>query len=909
MPPLTRPANRSASLAVAWFSNRVADARLLWQLLRAVSLPEWRAHLWRQSAAWVAVALGVAMGLSVHLVNEAALQEFGSAVRAANGQPDASLRCEPACADDVFAALAQLPQVRSAHPVVAFSSYLPGRNGQRVAVQVLGVDGLTVAAVAPTLLPRAASGQERLALLGADSVFANPAALAQTGAQPGDTLHLQQGVGTTAWTLAGQVGAGGGPLLVVDIAAAQQRLGMQGQLSRIDVRLAPGATVAQVRTALGDQWPATGRWHAPEDEEQAATALSRAYRVNLTVLALVALFVGTFLVFSVMALSVAQRMPQFALLGVLGLPAAQRRAWVLAESGLTGVWGASVGVALGVALAQVALRWLSGDLGAGYFAGVSPQLHLSAPALLGFWALGVLAALAGGWLPGRQVEALAPAQALKGLGGVQATALHPAVSPGLLVLGVVLAQMPAVQGLPVAAYAAVACLLLGGVAGVPWVVAGLLRWAGEPTRATWLLALARARHERAAATVAVAGVVASLSLAVALTVMVSSFREGVTQWLDQVLPADLYARTATRSVASDGAYLPPGLAEQAAELPGVLRAEASRLRSLSWAPGQPPVTLVARPLADPARQLPLVGTVWQGPVPAGLPADVPQVYVSEAMVALYQAQPGTVLRLPLAQSGGAEGRSAQSSTQSSAQPSSQLPAQSSAQPSEQAPAPALVPVLVRGVWRDYARQFGTVVMDARDYVALTGDSRTNDLALWLAPGARVADVQAGLRTLVGEGGAGLMEFAVPAEIRAVTLRIFDRSFAVTHYLQVLAIAIGLFGIVASFSAQVLARRREFGLLAHLGFGRAQVRTLVAAEGAAWTAAGVVLGVALGLAVAAVLVYVVNPQSFHWSMALVVPWGRLLALCAAVLLAATLAAGLSARKAVSVQAVRAVKEDW
>jgi putative ABC transport system permease protein len=873
----------------------VADARLLWQLLCAISLPEWRAHLWRQSAAWVAVALGVAMGLSVHLVNEAALQEFGSAVRAANGQPDASLRCEPACADTVFAALAQLPQVRSAHPVVAFSSYLPGRNGQRVAVQVLGVDGLTVAAVAPTLLPRAASGQDRLALLGVDSVFANPAALAQTGAQPGDTLHLQQGVGTTAWTLAGQVGAGGGPLLVVDIAAAQQRLGMQGQLSRIDVRLVPGATADQVRSALGDQWPATGRWHAPEDEEQAATALSRAYRVNLTVLALVALFVGTFLVFSVMALSVAQRMPQFALLGVLGLPAAQRRAWVLAESGLTGVWGASVGVALGVALAQLALRWLSGDLGAGYFAGVSPQLRLSAPALLGFWALGVLAALAGGWLPARQVEALAPAQALKGLGGVQATAMHPAVSPGLLVLGVVLAQMPAVQGLPVAAYAAVACLLLGGVVGVPWVVAGLLRWAGEPTRATWLLALARARHERAAATVAVAGVVASLSLAVALTVMVSSFREGVTQWLDQVLPADLYARTATRSVASDGAYLPPGLAEQAAQLPGVLRAEASRLRSLSWAPGQPPVTLVARPLADPARQLPLVGTVWQGPVPAGLPADVPQVYVSEAMVALYQAQPGTVLHLPLplplppAPGSGAEGPSAQ--------------------PSPQAPAPVLVPVLVRGVWRDYARQFGTVVMDARDYVALTGDGRTNDLALWLAPGARVADVQTGLRNLVGEGGAGLMEFAVPAEIRAVTLRIFDRSFAVTHYLQVLAIAIGLFGIVASFSAQVLARRREFGLLAHLGFGRAQVRTLVAAEGAAWTAAGVVLGVALGLAVAAVLVYVVNPQSFHWSMALVVPWGRLLALCAAVMLAASLAAGLSARQAVSVQAVRAVKEDW
>jgi putative ABC transport system permease protein len=154
-----------------------------------------------------------------------------------------------------------------------------------------------------------------------------------------------------------------------------------------------------------------------------------------------------------------------------------------------------------------------------------------------------------------------------------------------------------------------------------------------------------------------------------------------------------------------------------------------------------------------------------------------------------------------------------------------------------------------------------------------------------------------------------MEFAVPADIRAQSLRIFDRSFAVTRYLQVLAIAIGLFGIAASFSAQVLARRREFGLLAHLGFTRRQVLVMVAAEGAAWTAAGALLGVLLGLAVAAVLVYVVNPQSFHWSMDLVVPWARLLGLCAAVLLAASVAAGLSARSAVSVQAVRAVKEDW
>ena len=846
---------------------------LVWVMLRQLTWPEWRAHAWRQSAAWVAVALGVALGLSVHLINEAALGEFGAAVRAANGQPDASLRCQPTCDDAVFDELVSLPQVQSAHPVVTFSSYLvlPVGDGnlRRVPVQVVGVDALGIAAVAPDLFPRVAEGQDRLALIAPDRVFANASALAQAGVAVGDELALQVGTGTKRWVLAGQVSAGGPPLLVLDIAAAQSQLGLAGRLTRVDLRLQPGATPAQVQAALGAAWPAGARWHAAGEDEQALSAMSRAYRVNLTVLALVALFVGAFLVFSVMALSVAQRLPQLALLGVLGLSAAERRRWVLAEAAATGAFGASVGVALGLGLALLALRWLSGDLGGGFFPGVAPQLVWSWPAVLGFWALGVLAALAGGWLPAVQVQAMAPAQALKGLGGTQVAPLPAWVAPLLLATGVGLALLPPVWGLPLAAYAGVGCLLLGGVVAVPWAVDGLLRAlarSGPPRHAAGLLALERARHERHAAIVAVAGVVASLSLAVALTVMVSSFREGVTGWLDQVLPADLYARTATRSVASDGAHLPTGFATQAERLPGVARAEASRLRSLVLVPGTPAVTLVARPLPQPEKQLPLLAPPWVGPTPQ---PGMPSVYVSEAMVALHGAQPGHTLALPLDQA-------------------------------------APTPVLVRGVWRDYARQFGTVVMHDADYRAVTADTLTNDLALWLAPGARVDIVQAALRELAG---GPWLEFAVPADIRAQSLRIFDRSFAVTRYLQVLAIGIGLFGIAASFSAQVLARRREFGLLAHLGFTRRQVVTTVAAEGVAWTAGGALLGLALGLAVAAVLVFVVNPQSFHWTMPLVVPWDKLAALVAGVVMAGGLAAGISARAAASVQAVRAVKEDW
>jgi putative ABC transport system permease protein len=390
----------------------------------------------------------------------------------------------------------------------------------------------------------------------------------------------------------------------------------------------------------------------------------------------------------------------------------------------------------------------------------------------------------------------------------------------------------------------------------------LAKWPA-PQSPLVLLAVARARFQRRTATAAVAGVVASLALSVALTVMVASFREGVSRWLDAVLPADLYARTASSSAASEQAWFDGAVAARAAALPGVVRAEASRSRALQLAPGRPAVVLVARPLADPAAALPLLGAP-QPPRPGET-----GVWVSEAMVSLYGARPGTVLALPLGDT--------------------------------------VVQTRVLGVWRDYARQFGTVAMDAAEYRRLTGDERLNDLALWLAPGAAVAGVQAGLRALVPD--PSMLEFAATPELRALSLRIFDRSFAVTYYLQAVAIAIGLVGIAASLSAQVLARRKEFGLLAHLGLTRRQVVGIVAGEGAAWLLAGTAVGLLLGLAVSLVLVFVVNPQSFHWTMDLVLPWARLAALAAAVLVAGTLTAAWSARRAAGRQAVLAVKEDW
>jgi putative ABC transport system permease protein len=860
------------------------------RLLKTFSWQELRYHPWRNAAAVLAVMLGVALAFSVQLINASALSEFSQAVRSASGQPDLELRAVQSSFDEViFERVASHHQVDLASPVLELGSYAVTAAGERKALRIVGLDALAAAPLAPALMPVPTSdvaGANRFSLFAPGTVFLNAAARQSLPESSQTAFRLQSGLQLREVKVAGSVSAGGAALAVMDIAAAQDLFGKAGQLTRIDVRLKPGADPASFIASL--QLPPHITAAAPGDAAQRVSQLSRAYRVNLTVLALVALFTGAFLVFSVLSLSVAKRAQQFALLGVLGLTGRERLQLVLTESLLLGLLGSALGIALGSALAALALRVLGGDLGGGYFAGVAPALQWNGWAALIYGALGVVAAGVGGWWPARAAQKLPPAQTLKGLGLAGSTGTARWISIVLIAAGALLAWAPPIFGIPLAAYVSVGLLLVGGITALPWLIAllydRLSPWVAH--RLLPLLAVERARRVRESAAVAVSGVVASLSLAVALTVMVASFRDSMTHWLDVVLPADLYVRTALGSPASDTAYFPPEFVQALARLPGVARVSGLRSTQLLLDAGKPAVTLIARPLVDPASTLPLVGSPL--PVPPGHVG----IYVSEAMVDLYGARPGSVFT-----------------------PLSKL-FSASAQSGREHAAPYLIAnsapsFYVAGVWRDYARQFGAIAMDQRDFQRLTGDARVNDVALWLNGAVSDTAVQQAIRQLAEQqsGAGALVEIASVSQLRATSLRIFDRSFAVTYWLQAVAIAIGLFGVAASFSAQVLARRKEFGLLAHLGLTRRQILTVVAGEGAAWTGMGALAGLALGLAVSAVLVHVVNPQSFHWTMDWVVPWVRLLALCTAVVVAGTLTAWLAGRAAAGKDAVLAVKEDW
>ena len=839
-----------------------------------------RSQPWRALVQVAAIAAGVALGFAVNLINASALAEFSAAERSLSGAADVSVVGPPEGFEETwYQRIATDPDVAAAAPLLEVDATLDdahahtasGARGRNAMLHIIGIDALRSALIEPDLVGEPAGRSAALAQLLGDGLFVSPTALAQLGHVVGDTVTVVVGERRVRLHIVGRLPAVRDAVATMDLGFAQWRLDSVGHLSRIDVKFVPGADAAAVERA----------WHLPPllriQEAQTAVdrgeALSRAYRVNLDVLSMVALLTGAFLVFSLQSQAVVARRAQLALLRMLGATRSEIERMLIAEAAVFGAAGSALGLGLGTLLAEVLLRTRGADLGGGYFAGIRPEVTLEPRSAILFLALGVAAAISGAWLPAREAAAEAPAPALKA--GVEPT--PGSQRPRLWVAGAgyaaaaLLAAAPPVRDIPLGAYGSIVAMLIATIALkpliAPHVFAPLARRVSAHVRsaggaAAWLAATRLARLPRFAA-VGGAGILASFALMVAMATMVASFRNSFDGWLARMLPADLYARAAP---AGSSARFSARDLERIRTDPAVARAQFSRSLRVVLDPSRAPVTLIARVVdhARPQTSLPLIGPTVSVAAPA-----IP-VWVSEELADRFSARPGDVLRLPIGS--------------------------------------APVPVTIAGVWRDYAyaRQAGSIVIDADDYERITEDASRTDAAIWMKPGESATRVA---QQLMATLDAPAVQFSQPSEIRTLSLRLFDQTFSVTYVLELAAIAIGLAGLSATFSSQAIARTREFGMLRHLGVTRAQILLLLSAEAILVTLLAAALGLGAGLGIAWILVAIVNPQSFHWSMELCVPGGLLVLLTALLLATAAATSMLAGRRALSIDAVRAVKDDW
>jgi putative ABC transport system permease protein len=631
------------------------------------------------------------------------------------------------------------------------------------------------------------------------------------------------------------------------------------------LRLAPGNDVDDYRRTLGQKLPVGVLAIAPRVERDRAVTVTRAYRVNLNMLALVALWTGAFLVFSTQSLSVLRRRSSLALLRALGVTRGQLQRALIGEGAALGVAGSFLGVILGLAFAAIILRYLTGDLGNGQLRAVGASMRAAPLPMLAFFVMGTVVASVGAWLPARSAARQPPARSLKGGDGDYAAVARTSAYSGvaLLVLGAALSRLPPMGGLPVFGYAAIAALLFGAVLLVPTLTVKALGLAPPTHRIVLDTAVAQLRENVGLATLSLASIIVSFSLMVAMAIMVYSFRVSFDHWLGKLLPADMQLR---EPIGSDTAYWSAADQARLATVDGISRIEFRRTRQLLLDPARAPVTLIARgaTAAQAAEELPLVRS---DKLP--LPSNAEPVWISEALQDLYGYKLGQQIDLPLA------GR--------------------------------IQRFTVAGIWRDYARTSGSLVISRPTYVAATGDGNANEGSIWLNTGANAELTETALRARFARGDS--VEILTSTALRERSLQIFDRAFAITYALEAIAVIIGLTGVSFAASSTALARRAEFGMLRHIGMLRRQIVGMLATEGILTSAFGVVYGLALGTALSLVLVYVINRQSFNWSIDLAIPAWQLATLSVTLIAAAAITAIWSGRAAMSQDAVQAVREDW
>lgn len=846
-------------------------------LLRRFSLRHARIAPGQTALLVLILALGVAVFTAVRLANRAAVTSFSHFTDTLTGQSDWIIqapagRLPEAVLPELRAELADLavqifPVVEStaSEPPPLGESADASRFGRRT-FTLLGVDLVAIANLAAQqAAARPFFQNER----GDGDFFSLFAAEPQAWISPDYAATTPEFLDLVINDRAVRLGVAGtipqtpeGPpapanLVVMDLPQLQALVGREGRLDRIEFVLEGESRLDERRREVGRRLEtlaqtdaAESRWSVstPGTRRETAATMTEAFRLNLTVLSLIALLVGLYLVFQALDGAVVRRRSEIAILRSLGVDARLiRRAW-LAEAALLGLGGGALGLLLGWAGAQVAVRAVGQTVNALYYATSVQAANLAWPEALLSLGAGVAASVLAGWAPARVAAATPPAQVLVraapgAIGGRWLRSWPLAI--GALLTGVLLAQLPPLDlgggtRFPLAGHLAAFCGILGGgvLAALAIPVFGRLLRPLADGGAAWRVALGHIARPTGRHRLAAAALVCAIGMAAGMAILVASFETSVRAWVQTALRADLYLSSSGAQSATSDNRLAPATWRALAAHPAVARATPFSAYPLQL--DGKPTTLGGGDLADQAGR---EGFMWVGPPPPPEALDPARneglAVVSESFSERFRIQTGDTLALP---------------TPSGARR-----------------------VRIAGVFADYGNERGSVLVDRVHSVRWFADDHAASLALDLVPGALAETVRAEL--LAAYPGVAIFS---NSSLRAEVLRIFRQTFSITYALQVIGLAVAVTGLALSLASVLLDRRDELTTLRALGFRRREIAFATAIEGGVLALCATAAGLALSFALGWLLIHVINKQSFGWTLAFAVPAGQLAALATLVI---------------------------
>jgi putative ABC transport system permease protein len=645
--------------------------------------------------------------------------------------------------------------------------------------------------------------------------------------------------------------------VLMDIADAQQAAGSYGKLDRIDIFVSPGENFGQLEADIRGMLPASYSLDKPGVRGEENQRMLRAFRWNLRVLSYISLLVGAFLIYNTISVSVVRRRPEIGILRALGAGRWGVLWLFLGEALLLGLAGSLVGVGLGRIFAAGAVGLISDTVNSLYSSSRPAAVELTLGAALSGIVAGAVVALASAFAPAREAMVVAPVSAMgRGAHEHQAHtrwARDLIWSSALALAALGASQIGPVDGTPVWGYAA-ALLAIGSAAmAAPALVLFVTRLAKSAAQRLWgaegLLAVRGLAASLSRTSVIVGALATAIAMMASVGIMVGSFRETVLVWLDQQLRADLYVRPAGRTGAGQFPALSPQLPSRVAAVPGVEAVDIFHGMEFRYR-GQP--AMLGAGDVDIVRRYGRLRFLPSSRSRDSILRSLPHrdnVVISEPFANKHNVHAGDRITLPLGERN--------------------------------------VTFTVAGVYYDYSTELGWVILDRSTLLQYLPAQAITNLAVYLQSGVDATSVRhrieaavAGYRIVVAENRT----------LRSAAVVVFDRTFAITYALEAVAIVVAMLGAANSLLALVLDRRRELGLLRFLGAAPAQIRRMVLIEAAFLGLLADLLGLALGFALSLLLIYVVNKQSFGWTIQFHPPVG-LLAGALSLIWLATVAAGL------------------
>ncbi len=814
------------------------------------------------------VALGVASVLSIQIVNYNALAAFEGTVRAVSGEADLSvLGRTPAFPEHLYADVLAVEGVAAAWPLYRVDVALADRD--RFFLEVLGVDFFT-----PMRIPwRGDPGDVSAALKGDGWSAVTPALAARFGWAVGDTFEVHSGVRRVRLRVGALVDfqelspLASRKLVVMDIAQAQALLGRRGELHQIDVRTAGGADRDGVRSRLQARLGPRVRVATPGQRSEQAEGLLSAFRLNLTAMSLISLFVGLFLVYSSTQAGLVRRRAEFGLLRSLGATRAQVLALILGEVALLGVLGVLLGLPLGYWAAEANLEVVSATLTNLYL--LEEISSLSLPRWL--YGLGVAIGM-GGALAG----ALAPALDMSRRDTRALLSAFPLQErTGSLVLRLFSAGMGILAAAGIwylgwgrewkhAGFVLCVALLIGLPLCAPFTirqVCGRVRVSGFGLGYSLKGLGVRIRTT----SFAVASLAIAVSMLVGITLMIGSFRRTLEVWVNASIRADVYISPASWRGRGTEGILEDDLVEALSGHPGV--AAVDRLRGFPAWSGDRQIGLAGVDMALPGGEarFPLLdGDVDEA---YRMVREERAVFVGETLARAVDKWTGDEIAVS-----GPDGEM-------------RFP--------------------VAGVYYDYHTGGGAVVMDLKTLETFFGPGPVNGAALFLKPGW---DGDTVIDSLKARFSDAPLLIRSNRRLRDEVYRIFDQTFLVTRILQGMSLLIAVCGIMLMLLVLVREQVSELALYRAVGARRRQVFWVFLGQGMGFGLLGLGLGLVGGVLLAGILVFEINRAYFGWTIQVHWPWGPVLQQVAAILAAAVLASLYPAVRASRTPATELGRDD-